>query len=391
MKGRFSLAGARPAWVLLTTSLLVVSGCGSMPESKKIDYKSASKERVNPLEVPPDLTTLNREDRFSVPGAPNKTTTFSGYNASRSAQASGVVAASAAVLPLTGDKFRIERSGSQRWLVVSDVPDRVWPRLREFWQELGFVIQSENPETGVMETDWAEDRAKIKDDFLRNMLGKVLDSLYSTAERDKFRTRVERSADGLSTEIYVSHRGVSEVYVTEGKDQTRWQPRPADPDLEAEMLRRLMTYLGAETAKASQMVAESAVAKGTIERARIASLANKGESLEINERFDRAWRRVGLALDRVGFTVEDRDRTQGLYFVRYVDPEAENRRKDDDRGFLARLWSRNEAKAVGSRQFKVQVSSEGETSRVMVVGSEMGGEAAETARRVLPLLLEQMK
>ena len=58
----------------------------------------------------------------------------------------------------------------------------------------------------------------------------------------------------------------------------------------------------------------------------------KGEEgngvLTLDEPFDRAWRRVGLALDRVGFTVEDRDRAKGLYYVRYVDPKTDGKKSD---------------------------------------------------------------
>ena len=116
--------------------------------------------------------------------------------------------------------MRVDRSGSERWLVVPEPPEKVWPIVKDFWQGLGFVIKTEVPEAGVMETDWAENRAKIKQDPIRNLIGGVLDGAYSTGERDKFRTRLERGAQPSTTEIYITHRGVTEVYVNQYRDST---------------------------------------------------------------------------------------------------------------------------------------------------------------------------
>jgi outer membrane protein assembly factor BamC len=172
---------------------------------------------------------------------------------------------------------------------------------------------------GIMETDWAENRAKLPQDMIRATLGKFLDQIYSTPERDKFRTRLEKGAEEGTTEIYISHRGMYEAYANEGKGRTVWQPRPADPELEAEMLRRLMVRLGTQETRAKTLMAADAKKE---ERAKLMRATSGVGSLQLLEAFDRSWRRVGLALDRVGFTVEDRDRTKGLYYVRYVDPEA---------------------------------------------------------------------
>ena len=302
--------------VSLCALALAVAGCANIGlESKKIDYKSASKTNVPTLEIPPDLTSPTRDNRFAVPDTGGKgSATYSQYSGERTLAKEQQ---QSDVLPKV-DKTRIERSGSQRWLVVAEAPDKLWDKVKEFWQETGFLIKLELPEAGVMETDWAENRAKIGDDFIRNMLGKVLDSLYSTAERDKFRTRMEPGSEPGTTDIFISHRGMYEIYVSEGKDQTKWQPRDADPELEAEMLRRLMVHFGTDQKRAE---VEMAAAKAKpLERAKLKRGNDGAGTLEVEERFDRAWRRVGLALDRVGFTVEDRDRSKGLFFVRYVDP-----------------------------------------------------------------------
>ena len=207
-------------------------------------------------------------------------------------------------------------------------------------------------------------------------------------ERDKFRTRLEMG-EGGTTEIYISHRGMYEIYVTEGRDQTKWQPRPPEPELEVEMLRRLMVRLGATDAQAkSQAAAKAPVVE---EKAKLARATDGSGTLELQEGFDRAWRRVGLALDRVGFTVEDRDRSQGLYFVRYVDSEPTG--KKDDKSFASKLmfWKSDAPKVDPSARYRLYIKGMGGASSVQVLTREGGVDKSDTAKKILGLLYEQLK
>lgn len=366
----------------LLLAVLTLAGCGgSFFESKKIDYKSAGK--LPPLEIPPDLTAPNRDERYALPDSTDKgSATFSTYTGSQ-----GRTSTSSGVLPQI-DKMRIERSGTQRWLVVSGSPERLWPSIKEFWIETGFIVNVEKPEAGIMETEWNENRAKLPQDFVRNTIGKVFDSLYSTSERDKFRTRLEKGAEAGTTEIYISHRGIYEVYVNEGHTETRWQPRQADPDLEAEMLRRLMVRLGSNEEKAKTLVANDPKQ----ERAKLAQSADGSGALELQEPFDRAWRRVGLALDRVGFTVEDRDRAQGLYFVRYIDLESDNSKKEE-KGFLSKLafWKSSKPDLNQTPQYRIHIKTVGSSSTIQVLTREGGVEKSDISRKILGLLFDQLK
>ena len=368
----------------LSLSLLAIAlaGCSMLPESRKIEYKSAGKAPT--LEIPPDLSQIARDDKYLVPDAAGKgSATFSAYSADRTPQAQ---AQNTAVLPQV-DKVRVERSGNQRWLVVALPADKLWDTVKDFWQETGFIINVERPEAGVMETDWAENRAKIGEDFIRNTLGRLLDSLYSTGERDKFRTRFEPGATPGTTDIFVSHRGMEEVYTSSAKDDTRWQPRAADPELEAEMLRRLMVRLGSDQKKAEAQIA--AAKTKPAERAKLTRGGNGVGSLEVQESFDRAWRRVGLALDRVGFTVEDRDRSKGLYFVRYVDPETDS--ANSDPGLLSKLAFWKDKAPDPKTRYRIFVKDGGGTASVQVLSNEGGVDQSETAKRILNLLFEQLK
>jgi outer membrane protein assembly factor BamC len=371
---------------LLMALIALLAGCStSLFDSKKVEYKSAGK--LPPLEVPPDLTQPTADDRYAVPDvAPKGTATYSAYAGDR--RGGTTAAAAQEVLPQV-DKMHVERDGNERWLVVAGTPDKLWPEIKQFWQDMGLIVNIEKPEAGVMETDWAENRAKIPQDFIRRAIGKVFDDVYSTPERDKFRTRLEPGKQPGTTEIYISHRGMYEVYVNEGKSDTRWEPRPPDPDLEAEMLRQLMVRLGADDTRAKAMLAD---AGSTAPRAKLDQARGGGTGvLEVLEPFDRAWRRVGLALDRVGFTVEDRDRSQGLYYVRYVDPEAGSQKKE--KGFLSKLafWQSSKSDADSSPKYRIRVQGSGDSSSVEVFNTIGGQENSDTSKKILTLLYEQLK
>ena len=373
--------------LMLLATLIGLGGCSFM-EGKKIDYKSAGS--VATLEAPPDLILPSADNRYAVPEstASRGSAVYSAYDKDRAGKPA---IEGARLLPKT-DKVQIERAGSQRWLVVDATPAEVWPLVKDFWQELGFIINIESPEVGVMETDWAENRAKIPQDSIRSFLSKAIDGLYSTAERDKFRTRLEPSINGKGTEIYISHRGMYEVFEgtqsggDQGQGRTMWQPRPADPELEAEMLRRLMVRFGVEENRAETMLAD----KSAPPKASINKTAGAAQILILPETFDRAWRRVGLALDRVGFTVEDRDRVAGLYFVRYVNPDQET--KEEKKGFFSKLafW-RSKENISKAAKYQVQVSGKNESTEVSVLDENGTSAGNDTGNRIINLLYEQLK
>lgn len=358
---------------------IALAGCGgSLSERNKIDYKSAG--RLPPLEIPPDLASPQGDERFAVPQAGG--TTYSAYSQDRGTAAKA--AGSDALLPKY-QGMQVEGTGDVRWLKVDSPPEVLWPAIREFWQENGFLIAKEVPEAGFMETDWAENRAKIPQGGIRSLIGKILDNVYSYPERDKFRTRIERGREPGTAEIFISHRGMYEILTKEGraKEDTMWQVRPSDPELEAEMLYRMMARLGAKEQQIEQLAKTSPPAP----RAEISKVDNQVSSLHLADPFDRAWRRVGLALDRVGFTVEDRDRSKGVYFVRYNDPDITQSKPS----FLGRLafWRKDDVPRDVQYQIAVRDLSEG--SEVKVLNAEGAQANITTTGRILALLQEQLK
>ncbi|MEO7152156.1 MAG: outer membrane protein assembly factor BamC, partial [Burkholderiaceae bacterium] len=266
-----------PLALVLALGLTACSTVENFMAGDKIDYRSTG-TKTNGLEVPPDLTQLARDTRYGQQGGSVSASTF------QAPLPPGSVPAVQTIAPQTLGDVRIERAGNQRWLATSMTPEQLWPQLQSFWADRGFKLLVNQADAGVMETEWAENRAKLPQDLIRATVGRVFDSLYSTGERDKFRTRVERTPTG--TEVYITHRGMVEVYSDQLKEQTVWQPRPADPQLEAEFLSRLMVKLGAKEEVAK--VAVASTASSTAARAR-AMTTGPAAALTVDDSFERAW------------------------------------------------------------------------------------------------------
>jgi len=383
--------GMKPVSMFARSALAAVAvslaGCSTLAElspfeSKRVEYKNAQSGAA--LEVPPDLTPPKYDERYKA-----GTATLSGINAQNRA---AVLSGAGGVLPAVSG-MRIERAGSERWLVMPGTPEVNFPRIREFWASMNMSLVLDDARIGLMETDWAENRARIQEDFVRRTIGKVFDSVYSSGTRDKYRTRVERGANG-TTEIYLSHRGLEEKAIGGGPGSAtptfRWEPRKPEPEYEAEILNRMMQFLGAPKEVAAQ-IAQSAVAPAAIaarvDQAQIVKNGNVS-SLTMNDTFDRAWRRVGLALDRVGFTVVDRDRTAGTYFVRYADPETLAK---NEPGILDKLkfWQSDSKETV--EQYRITVKETSGKTEVRVLDKANVADATAIGTRIVTLLYEQLR
>ena len=419
----------------LCVSLIAVllSGCDSIPFiDTSSDYKAAGKAR--PLEVPPDLTSISSTDTYSVPGGATTFSSFSQGQDDKGPQEEKILA--------NPDNVRLERAGSQRWLVVQAAPEKIWPVIRDFWSELGFAVRVENPQTGVMETEWV-DPSSLTKDSKGNYLDKFqgwLDKLNTLQTRQKFRTRIDRGAEAETTEIYLSHRSIADSQ-DDGKERVRTrfgeydngyslkssrtkadEVRADAEDIDAELLRRLMVRLGV----AEQQSRAIAAAGSSEIRATINQDKDGTATLTANDPFDRAWRRVGLALDRIGFVVEDKDRSNGLYYVRYTDvdiDDAPQKKKglldslkfwgsDDDKkaaeatpapagkkdskGMVDKLkfWNAvdKENKVDPDKQYRVKVEESGDSSSQITITDKDGKiNRSNTANRILSLLYEQLK
>jgi len=366
--------------------LVSLASCSTLAsDGKRIDYGAAASQ-VPPLELPPDLTAPAGDDRYKIPQAGGESaTSYSDFS-------KGSAAGSApAVLPVA-PFVHMERNDSQRWLVVNDKAEKVWLRVKAFWEESGLTIKSADPAAGVMETDWAENRAKLPQTGSQGEGDTSQDdNVYSVGERDQYTTRLERSKDGTSTGIYISQRGMEELF-SKDKRVPKWEPRGNDPEREAIMLQRLMAYFGAdktraakEVAAASMAVAVSApvgaggvAATGTApavsEPAGSASLRENADGstrIVINDPFDRSWRKVGLAVESAGIAVEDKDRDKGIYYLKPVKLE---------RGWLDKLkfWKKSEDTV---NHYRVIVKDGGTSSDVSIV--DQAGASNKVSKQML--------
>jgi len=381
---------------ILFSSLLVslVAGCGTiknvkeefLPDEKKVDYRKTAE--IPTLEVPPDLTSSSIDDGLIIPDISpvGGTASISDYNRER--QGARTIR-SAAVLPKQDD-IRVKRDNNTRWLVIKGSPQQVWPRVREFWLQSGFLIKREDPRIGILETEWAENRADIPQDFITRNISKVFDSIYSSATRDKYRIRLEDGVEPGTTELFLTHRGAEEVVDQSTNSSTLWKPRDTDPELEIEFLRRITVFFGVEENKARNLFASR---KNRINRAELTRTGSGVASLSVKEGFARAWRRTGLALDRVGFTVEDRDRSRGLYYVRYVDPLKDSNNKQE-KGILDKLTFNvfsGDDDVKDKSTYLVSLKEQGKLTQVVILDDNGKREQSKTAVRILTLLHEQLK
>lgn len=373
-----------------------LSGCtflGIDFNDDKVQYES-SNSRAN-LEIPPDLTPIQNDNRFQVPARPGVVSANAEAEKARQAADANAPTASK-IVPLTV-RAKVMKEGTDRWLRVNAAPEQLWSVVQDFWPSVGLVVREQNPKTGYMETEWAENKAKLPQDIIRRTIGKVIDFAYSTGEQDQYRTRMERNDDG-TTDIYISHRSMVEVVTGADKESTVWQPGPTDPTMEAEMLQRLALRIDAEfnpnasaeaEAEAQKELAQQFKVEPVATRARIENGADgKAAAVVLTDNFDQAWRRMGLVLDRMGFEQVDRDRTTGWFLVRYLDPAYEAAQKEK-RGFFTNLFSSDAV--IDAPNYRIHLSGEGAETRVTVQGPDGGEDATGVAPNILGLLAEQLR
>ena len=376
-RSALSLHATRMAALALALSTL--AGCDTLNDwfaSDRVNYKATSS--APPLAVPSDLSTSPNDQRYVAPaanlalgGTPTRAVTAAGNATEGQPNAQD---------PLG---MHIERDGDRRWLVVDGrSPEQLWPQLQEFWQENGFVLKTDAPATGIMTTDWAENRANIPDDWFRRTIGKVIDFAYSSGTRDSFRTLVSRGADS-ATDISITHSAMEEVMTGQDKTSSRWEERPRDPALEALFLAKLMQKFGLTEAQSKQLLTDArpAAAPATLEQ-------NAGAStLDLQESFDRAWLRVGLALDRTNFTVDNRDRERGIYYVRYADSMQELKKE----GLFGKLFYSGNSTRKPGQEFLVNVRAKGEAvTQIAVVDANGQIDTSSDAQRIVSLLHAQL-
>lgn len=348
-------------------AVLLAGGCGSLDDvslDSSINYKSPGSQGSNALEVPPDLVnTLEPEG-----GAD----TYSQF-------VIGNIPDQEAVLPqVTNARYR--REHGIRWVEVDLPPNEAWVVVRKYWGDLGFALEIDSPETGIMETNWLENRSRIYGTGFTEFLDKALGRFQDTGERDKYRTRIERGADPQSTEIHVTHRGVQEVATRSGYQFRRV---PNDPSLEVEVLRQIMLRFSGNEEAAEQQIARAEEQE--------AEPLKFGDDWMLIKEADPgvAWRKVAIALDRAGFTITERSREDATFLIRYSDERVESPDDDGLIGGLASFFSTSDAVKASNILIRLEPGEDGET-RLKVTAEDGSALPEKVAPDIVALLSEHI-
>ncbi|MEA3120962.1 MAG: outer membrane protein assembly factor BamC [Paraburkholderia sp.] len=392
----------------------LVAGCSSTSPTQ-VDYKSDSKSKQVSLAVPPNLVEGTYDQR-SLPPRGGEASLSGLQQVEKVAPPDNTV-----IPPVVG--MHIQRDGTESWLVIDDkTPDQIWPLVRRFWQEQGFLLVVDQRNSHVMETDWNETRPQVNEGIVRNTLTKAMGNSYVGAERNKYRTRLEAGSNG-GTYVFISQKGLREAVAGVNHDTNTWEPKPNDPALETEYLKRLMAVLaladsrgnpGAQQAmdqpvagagagnnaapqsdaKAAAIAARNAAqsARATAPAAQaVAAAAPDAQSASnevmLSESYDNAWRRVGVALDRSNFTVDETDRTRGLYSIRYVDPKDMT---SEEQGFWSQVFHGHKDKKATIYRVNVRAIKEDQT-RVAVVDEKGDIASSAPARQIMALIADQLR
>lgn len=339
--------------LVLASSLLVLSGCQSLnfDVGDRIDYKN--NKSINALEIPPDLSSPDYDSTYAnIPGG----------SVSAAALARGeAVRGKGTVLPVAAG-IQIKHEGNVRWLQVNAPADAIWPKLQEFWRVMGIDIKRDEPRVGIMETDWAENKAEIPMDGLRKLLGKAFEGMYDAGSRDRYKIRLERPSASV-TNVYLSHERAEEHVSGTG---TKWEYKPSKPELEGEMLNRLMVFMqgGDAGRQSSAPVPEASLTSVPVA---MTQLDGGYPALMVGGSSNDVWIRTGVMLGRIGLNIEDQQREKGIYVATYQgDPK-----RDEKQGFFTRMFKSDRDVMKVSSRYQVMIADAGNRS-VITVGDSDG-------------------
>ena len=359
------------AALLAAGFLLGAQGCSRFKFwSSGSEYDKA--RSVQELEVPPDLSRPQWSDRHRIPGEQTE--------ARGRARPVGGPTAEETVAP-TFENVKVHRAGTFRWLEVDEPPERLWPRLRAFFKEQGIELKEDDPLTGLMVTDWVEERASLPGFGIQGVINKVAGIFIGEVGiRNRYRIRVERTDTGGSAVYVSSQRAELLADQMDDEQQPEWALVPPDPEAEAMFLTRLMVFLGFNEQAAKKAVAEAKPLSGPGMRLKESDGA---VVLEIDAPLSDTWQTLGLALDRAGLYVEEQNPSKHVYYFTYTEEPGKKRS----------LWERLTGPKHGlkpDREYALHVSPEGEKVLVTVHPAENDAEPLrpEAQREVLRRLME---
>jgi len=366
--------------VIIIGSLLFLStGCSTvdsvMDTTNAINYKKSNS--VKTLEFPPDLTAPEFDRAFTLPASGGVSASV--VNQQRSnGYSNGYSNGSLTVLPSV-TTMRIGGSDGTRWLDVDASANNLWPQIRDFWRSLGIDVVKDEPRIGIMLTEWAENRAGLPKDWLRQALGNILQGIFDAGTRDQYRVRVEKLAAD-KTRIYLTHKGSEKIITETG---VGWELRPPKRELEAEMLNRLHAFLQGDKYSATKNINESDAAQTM---SLVTLVTEDGRPiLQIHERYNKAWARTSVMLERMGLSVESRKQAQGIYGVVYNGDE----KGENTGGFLARFFQGKRTFLTKGSVYQVHIRDAGRLVELKVMDEDGIPLPVDQSKKILARLKQE--
>lgn len=359
--------------VVVIMLLMNLMACSSAPEWKANYGEDKKQKQSGKLEVPPELSEPDSNQSLVIPNIAASGSTYSAYNNTEVINNRNTKVANA-----NPKGIKVIRDGATQWLEINMTADKLWPQLKLFFAEVGFEIKREDKALGVMDTNFLENRLALP----TNWFSKILNRISSTGLRDKYRARIERTENPEVTRLFITHQGLKEQAMDTSEITTFklwWESRPSDPELEAEMYQRFLIFSDISKEESIKLLNQVAAKERT-------QLIDKDgtQVLHVGEGFARTWRRVGIALDRIGLFVEDRNRSNGLYYLRITDDFRV--KVQEEKNWLSNLFSSDDSVKLKER-YLLSVAEKGPVTVISIY--EPSGAKADG--RFVKQLLSELK
>jgi len=314
---------------------------------KQVKINYYGDKSVNSLEVPPDLTSPDYENSFRI----REFVEDIDVNVVNLSNANEIIEKNQKVLAVPTD-ITIKRSGTRKWLIVEKDTEAVWSLSKQFLRDYGFVINKINKETGVMETNYLENKPKIPSStmgWFRSALESKIDNVsYTLPSVDSYKIRIEPIEGGKKTEVHLSLNSMAEVITGSGKDETTlWQYKERDVNLESEMLYNLMIYLGSDAANAREKIIEAQTESKLIIKNE--TDINGYAKLVFNFGIEATWDNIAWALNDLNVEIESKDVKEKAFYIRAA--------RTSDKGIFTKMFGDDAVRQV----FRVSLKSTNNT------------------------------
>ncbi|WP_191487130.1 outer membrane protein assembly factor BamC [Pseudomonas sp. FEN] len=321
------------------------------------------------MQLPPDVATSKRLDPLlPIPRNVADDTAKGPYEVPRPLPLQASASAS---------DYSLQKTGDSRWVVAQHAPAEVWPVALQFFQDNGFRIDAQRPQTGEFTTAWQ------RSDELSAVMGKRL----ATGDNEtRVRVRIEPGVQRNTSEVYV----VSAQRPAGSTANVDFTAHSVNTGLDAALVDEMLSSMSRSAEKGGSVSLLAARDFDTPSRVSLSQDGSGNPVLNVGEDLDRAWSSVGRALEQGDWRVEDINRSLGLYYINLAE-KAE--KKNDEPGFFGSLFGSKPSKEeIETRavRYQVRLSKVGDNVQVTVEKDINTVAPADVARRVLGVIQDNL-